>query len=220
LTSLIVFDLDGTLVDSLRDLTDASNELLAAYGARPLDDQTVGGFVGEGAATLVRRLLRARDVAAPPEEALARFLALYDARLVNHTRPYEGIPEALGALRMQATLAVLTNKPVQAAVRILDVLDLRAFFGWVVGGDSPFGRKPDPEGLRAIMAWARREPRHTVLVGDSAIDVRTGRNAGTRVCVARYGFGFSSCPAETLTGEELFVDAPRQLAEVLTTRRS
>ena len=214
--SLIVFDLDGTLVDSLRDLTDASNALLAAYGAPPLEEETVGSMVGEGASTLVERLLAARDLTAPLDEALARFLSLYDERLVHHTRPYDGIPEALRELSASACLAVLTNKPVLAAGRILEVLDLRGFFGWVVGGDSPFGRKPDPEGLRGIMAWARKEPRHTVLVGDSAVDVRTAANAGTRICLARYGFGYRNCPPETLIGTELFVDEPKGLIPVLS----
>ena len=134
---LIVCDLDGTLVDSGRDLAASGNALLASYGAPPLEDEAVIGMVGEGAATLVARLLKARQVPAAPDEALARFLALYDARLLDHTRPYPGIPEALTTLTsMAARLAVLTNKPAGATERILAGLDLRRFFEWVIGGDD------------------------------------------------------------------------------------
>ena len=108
---LLVFDLDGTLVDSSRDLADSANALLVSYGAAPLDEPSVIRMVGEGAAVLVARLMAARGVQADPAEALARFLALYDERLLAHTRPYDGIPEALDELRRWARLAVLTNKP-------------------------------------------------------------------------------------------------------------
>ena len=212
---LIVFDLDGTLVDSLRDLTDASNELLAGYGAAPLDQEAVGRMVGEGAATLVRRLLSARGLTVPPAEALGTFLTLYDRRLVNHTRPYDGMMDALIRLRADAALAVLTNKPGEAADRLLEALGLRGFFRWVVGGDGPAGRKPSPEGLRGIMTSAGTDPRETVLVGDSAVDVQTARNAGTRVCLARYGFGYRNLQPDVLTGAELAVDDPRELPSVL-----
>ena len=214
---LIVFDLDGTLVDSLRDLTDASNELLAGYDAAPLDDIVVGRMVGEGAAALVSRLLEARGVTAPRDEALARFLALYDRRLVNHTRPYAGIVDALDRLKEHSALAVLTNKPSAAADRILSALGLRRYFEWVVGGDGPHGRKPNPDGLRSIMVSAGQQPEQTTLVGDSTVDVQTALNGRTRMCVARYGFGFRNCPPEALSGQELLVDDPRQLPDVLLT---
>jgi phosphoglycolate phosphatase len=212
---LVVFDLDGTLVDSLQDLADASNELLAAYGAAPLDDDSVGAMVGEGAATLVARLLRARGLDVDRADALARFLSLYDRRLLNHTRPYDGIPEALEALAGHGSLAVLTNKPQAATDRILNGLGIRDRFQWVVGGDGPHGRKPDPAGLLTIAAWAAWPIAGTVLVGDSGVDVQTARNAGARVCLARYGFGFRNCPPELLTGEELMADDPRQLPALL-----
>jgi phosphoglycolate phosphatase len=212
---LVVFDLDGTLVDSLQDLTDASNELLAHYGAAALEDDAVGGMVGEGAATLVARLLRARDLDVPHGEALTRFLALYDRRLLNHTRPYDGIPEALEELSAHAKLAVLTNKPLAATNRILSGLGMRDRFRWIVGGDSPQGRKPSPAGLQMIAESAAQPIVETVLVGDSAVDVETARNAGARVCVARYGFGFRNCRPDLLRGDELLADDPRQLPALL-----
>ena len=213
--TLIVFDLDGTLVDSLGDLTDSANELLVRHGAPPLDDGAVAGMIGDGVARLVRRVLAARGVESPPRDAVDEFLAIYDRRLLDRTRPYEGIPEALEELRRRAALAVLTNKPAAATERILDGLGLRPSFQWVIGGDSPHGRKPSAGGLRAIMSAAGSRPHATVLVGDSAVDVETARAAATRVCIARYGFGFRTRPPETLRGDELFVDSPDDLPRVL-----
>jgi phosphoglycolate phosphatase len=206
---LIVCDLDGTLVNSARDLAASGNALLADYGAPPLDDDVVIGMVGEGAATLVARLLAARQVAADPREALARFLAFYDARLLEHTRPYPGIPEALATLvSMGVRLAVLTNKPTGPTERILAGLDLRRFFEWVIGGDTPHGRKPAPAALRWLIAAAGTDAAGTLMLGDSAIDLETARNAGTRVCLARYGFGFTRCSPAMFSGGELFVEDP------------
>jgi phosphoglycolate phosphatase len=213
---LIVCDLDGTLVDSGRDLAASGNALLASYGAAPLDDLTVIGMVGEGAATLVARLLNARQVPVVPDAALARFLALYDARLLDHTRPYPRIPEVLTTLTSMAVrLAVLTNKPAGATERILAGLDLRRFFEWVIGGDTPHGRKPAAAGLQWLMGEADAEPADTLMVGDSAIDLETARNAGTRVCLARYGFGFAKCSPEMFTGGELFVDTPDEIPRLV-----
>jgi phosphoglycolate phosphatase len=213
---LIVCDLDGTLVDSGRDLAASGNALLAVYGAPPLRDDLVIDMVGEGAATLVARLLAAREVPADSGEALARFLALYDDRLLDHTRPYPGIPEALTTLASMAVrLAVLTNKPGRATDRILAGLELRRFFEWVIGGDTPHGRKPASTGLQWLMAAAGADAAGTVLLGDSAIDLETARNAGTRVCLARYGFGFARCPPAMFTGGELFVDAPDEIPRLV-----
>jgi phosphoglycolate phosphatase len=218
---LIVSDLDGTLVDSGRDLAASGNALLAAYGAPPLDDDAVIGMVGDGAATLVARLLAARQVTADPREALARFLALYDGRLLDHTRPYPGVPAALETLAsMGARLAVLTNKPAHATERILEGLELRRFFDWVVGGDTPHGRKPAPAGLLWVIAAAGADAAGTLMLGDSAVDLETARNAGTRVCLARYGFGFAGCSPAMFSGDELFVDEPREIPGVVESMRA
>src|SRR5438128_1029647 len=123
---LIVFDLDGTLVDSRRDIADSVNVLLVACGARPLDEPTIGRMVGEGAATLVVRAFESARIPAPPD-ALQRFLAIYEARLLNHTRAYPRIEAVLGELAARASLAVLTNKPLAASRRILAGLDLARY---------------------------------------------------------------------------------------------
>jgi phosphoglycolate phosphatase len=209
---LVVFDLDGTLVDSRRDIADAANALLESCGAAPIPEARIGGMVGEGAATLVARAFKASGIARPAD-ALARYLEFYDARLLNHTRPYDGIPDVLEALSQRGALAVLTNKPIASTRRILDGLDLARFFsaGAVLGGDGPFPRKPDPAGLLHLVAQANAGAASTLMVGDSAIDWRTARAASTRVCLARYGFGFDSLPLHELAQDERVIEAPREL---------
>jgi phosphoglycolate phosphatase len=216
---LAVFDLDGTLVDSRRDLADASNEMLESYDAPPLDEDAVGRMVGEGAGVLVARLLAARGLDVPQGEALARYLAAYDRRLLDHTRPYEGIPEAVEAIGRTARLAVLTNKPSAATARILDALDLRRPFEWVVGGDSPHGRKPDPAGLLWLMRQAGASASGTVMIGDSATDVRTARAAGAAALVAGFGFGYLNMPRDVLDDGVLVVAQASELPAALAAWR-
>ena len=211
---LIVFDLDGTLIDSRHDLADAANALIVERGGQPLAVDAITAMVGEGAPLLVARALKAAHLNLDLHSALQRFLELYDQRLLVHTRLYDGTREALEALAARAPLAVLTNKPQHPTERILDGLGIARFFGWIVGGDSPYGRKPDPGGLAHLMSVGGAGPAETVLVGDSAIDLRTARAAGTRICLVRYGFGFQTAAAE-LTGGEAIADAPSQLPGIL-----
>ncbi|HEY7290441.1 MAG TPA: HAD hydrolase-like protein [Vicinamibacterales bacterium] len=210
---LIVFDLDGTLIDSRRDIAASANALLVQCGAEALPDEEVGRMVGEGAAVLVERAFKARRIA-PPDDALPRFLEIYAAHLTDETRPYPGIPAALDALRSRATLALLTNKPLAATRTILDRLGLQAFFptSLVFGGDGPFPRKPDPSGLRELMRKTDSEPLSTVLVGDSLIDWRTARAAACTICLAAYGFGFIGFPIETIGSDDLQVTSPADLS--------
>ena len=209
---LFVFDLDGTLVDSLRDLSDSANELLVSCGGAPLEMSAVGRMVGEGAATLVARAFAAAGLPTPAD-ALERFLAIYDTRLLNHTRAYEGMPDVIAKLGAHASLAVLTNKPIQGTRRILDGLNLSRFFdaGAVLGGDGPHPRKPDPTALRTLCARANTAESDAMLVGDSLVDWETARNAGTQICLARYGFGYREFPKDKLDGRERVIDAPADL---------
>jgi phosphoglycolate phosphatase len=211
---LVVFDLDGTLIDSQRDLADAINALLVELGANALAIEQIAGMIGDGAAVLVRRAVAASGVRPDLHEALDRFLELYDERLTAHTVPYNGMREALDELKESYALAVLTNKPARASGIILEQLGLAAYFDTVVGGDSQFGRKPDPAGLLHIVQAAGYLPASSVLVGDSPIDLETARRAGTRICLARYGFGFRFTDAD-FRGTELFVDRPDDLPRVL-----
>jgi len=217
---LAVFDLDGTLIDSRRDLADSANVMLAGYGAGPLSEEQIASMVGSGAATLVKRVITAAGVDAPPDEALARFLSAYDARLTHHTRPYDGIPALLDDLRAaDVSMAVLTNKPLEQSVRILDAFNLSKYFQWVIGGDGPWPRKPAPEGMQFLLQQADVRADETVLVGDSTIDLQTSRNAGVAICLARYGFGFADLSAGELQGHESVVDTPAEIAGVLRAGR-
>ena len=210
--SLIVFDLDGTLIDSRRDLANATNALLVECGAAPLSEERIGGMVGDGAATLVARAFAAVNVERPPD-ALDRFLRIYGDHLLDYTRPYPGILDALDHLRSRSRLAVLTNKPLASTRRILDGLSLASYFPphAVLGGDGPFPRKPDPTALCHLAAQADVPLRDTVLVGDSAIDWRTSRAAGVAVCLVRYGFGFDAVPIDQIGVEDRVIDAPIEL---------
>jgi phosphoglycolate phosphatase len=213
---LIVFDLDGTLVDSKRDIAEAANETLLRCGAPALPEAAIGRMVGDGAPVLLARAFAAAGVEMP-SQALKLFLDFYNGRLLTHTRPYDGIPELLAELAPRMALAVLTNKPTEATHGILFGLDLLKYFGAgsVVGGDGDLPRKPDPAGLRHLMAIAGASPDATLLVGDSAVDWRTANAASTKICLARYGFGFEGFPLDQLSRDEWVLDSPRELRKYL-----
>lgn len=202
---LAVFDLDGTLVDSLEDLHASVNHALGALGLPRRTLEEVRGYVGEGARALLERAVAPR--AHLVDEALALWRPHYEAHLLDRTRPYPGVPELLaGASRR---LTVLTNKPGAPARRILDGLGLLPRFAEVVGGDEA-PRKPDPSGLLAMVARAGAVPRDAVLVGDSLVDAATARAAGVPFVAVTWGLA----PRERLAaaGAAALVDAPAELA--------
>jgi phosphoglycolate phosphatase len=211
---LLVFDLDGTLIDSRRDLAESVNALVVECGGRELPLDSVTAMVGEGAALLVKRALTAAGLDADIAAALPRFLDLYDERLLAHTQPYPGTREALDSLQRRARLAVLTNKPQHHTDRVLRGLGLVEYFEDVIGGDTAHGRKPDPAGLHYLMAQSGSAAETTIMIGDSAIDLRTARAAGVRLCLVRYGFGFASALAE-LRGDELIASHPSELPDLV-----
>ncbi len=186
---LVVFDLDGTLVDSRQDLADSTNDVLASLGAPPLPVDQVVRMVGDGARTLIRRALEATACETSLDRALEAFHRAYAVRLLHTTRPYPGIEVVLRDTAALATLAVLTNKPLAPTERLLDEFGWRVVFGKVLGGDSAVPRKPDPAGLLSLMDWAGATAASTLLVGDSMVDIETARCAGVSICVAAYGFG-------------------------------
>lgn len=208
---LAVFDLDGTLVDSRRDLAAAANALVAELGGAALSESRVGEMVGEGASVLVRRALHAAGLDPDTPGALERFLDLYDEHLLDTTTLYEGTREALDALLPRVPLAVLTNKPQYPTDRLIDALDLRRYFRLVIGGDTVHGRKPDPAGLLFAARTFQVAPSDTLMIGDSPIDLETGRRGGTRVCLLRYGFGFRE--VELGAGERA-ITSPGELANL------
>lgn len=184
---MVVFDLDGTLVDSAADLAAAASALTVELGGRALTVPEVIAMVGDGAAVLVRRALTAAGLDPATPHATARFLELYDARLLDSTRLYPGIRAMLDALDPLVPLAVLTNKPLAPAERLLEVLGVRRYFVEVVGGDGPWPRKPDPSGLIALRSHAAGGP--VLLVGDSPVDAQTADRGGATFVLAQYGFG-------------------------------
>ena len=212
--TLIVFDLDGTLIDSRQDLADAANALIVERGGQPLPSDAVGRMVGEGAAMLVRRAL---DAAGLPldDGSVPRFLELYDERLLRTTYVYPGLLPVVEELSRRSPLAIVTNKPLAPTSKIVAALGLQPFFRTVIGGDGPFPRKPNPSSLHHLMETFGATARQTVLVGDSRIDFETARAAGTSICLVRFGFGYETFPAALLRGDEGLADDPRQLPAII-----
>jgi phosphoglycolate phosphatase len=211
---LLVFDLDGTLIDSRRDLAESVNALVVERGGRELPLDSVTAMVGEGAALLVRRALTAAGLEPDVESALPRFLEIYDERLLDHTQPYPGTREMLDTLQPRARLAILTNKPQHHTEQVLRGLRLDPYFGDVVGGDTAYGRKPEPAGLRYLIARSGGTADSTMMIGDSVIDLRTARAAAVRICLVRYGFGFATAQPE-LTGVELIASSPADVPHLM-----
>ena len=198
---LIVFDLDGTLIDSARDLCNSVNAALEHMGRPHLPDEIIASFVGNGAPMLVRRSLAVENGVAPDEvhdEELATaynfFLTHYREHKLDFTYAYEGVLDALSAIgRMPAgtprLLAVLTNKPVRPARAICEGLGMGSTFFRIYGGDSFPLKKPDPLGLRTILDEAGARPEETLMIGDSKVDVQTAHNAGAWSLGCLFGFG-------------------------------
>lgn len=201
---LLVFDLDGTLIDSAQDLCNSVNAALEHVGQEPLADPVIAGFVGNGVPLLLRRSLAFKRGLAPEavdEALLVRaqrfFLDYYREHKLDFTYAYEGVLEALKALRQlhdvhggePRTMAVLTNKPVRPARGICEGLGLADYFLHIYGGDSFPTKKPDPEGLRSLIDEVGARPEETVMIGDSAVDVQVARNAGVWSIGCAFGFG-------------------------------
>ncbi|MCC6991403.1 MAG: HAD hydrolase-like protein [Acidobacteria bacterium] len=187
MTGLVAFDLDGTLVDSATDLAAAASALTVELGGRALTRAEVVAMVGEGAPMLVHRALGAAGLDPETPGAIARFLTLYDERMLDTTVLYAGVRDVLDALDPLLPLAVVTNKPDRPARRVLEALGVRQYFVEVIGGDGAWPRKPDPAGLRSLSVHAHGGP--LVLVGDSPVDAETAARAGAAFVLASYGFG-------------------------------
>ncbi len=187
-SSLIIFDLDGTLVDSRADLTAAVNHVLRGFELPQVSPEVVAGYVGEGARLLVQRALGVAH-GAHFDEGLQHFLAYYGAHLLDLTQAYPGVPEMLAALATRSVKqAVLSNKPEAMSRAILDGLGLSSNFVAVLGGDSLPTRKPDPAGVQHLCALAGSPPERVLVVGDSLIDLRTAEAAGAAFCGVTWGF--------------------------------
>jgi len=213
LPRLIAFDLDGTLIDSRRDLADSANQLIVELGGSPLREEAVGRMVGDGARVLVERALAAAGLV-DPGHALARFLEIYDTRLLVHTRPYPGVEAAIEAARLGARVTMLTNKPLHHTARIVEALGWAPLFDEVVGGDNPLGRKPEPQALQAMKTAAGVTAAQAMLVGDSKVDLDTARRAGVRCCLVSFGYGFESVDKAPIEGETIVTDVATLVREI------
>ncbi len=202
---LAIFDLDGTLVDSLEDLTASVNHALRAVGLPPRTREEIHGFVGEGARVLLERAVAPHLHLLEP--ALAAWRPHYQAHCLDHTRPYPGIEALLGGARR--ALAVHTNKPGAMARKILAGLGLLPRFAGVTGGDEA-PRKPDPTGARELMALVGASPDETVFVGDSRVDVATARAAGVAFVAVTWGFSTRAELAQA--GATTFAEDAAELA--------
>jgi phosphoglycolate phosphatase len=220
---LVIFDLDGTLIDSRLDLVHSVNAALRHIGRPELPDDVIASYVGDGAPVLIQRALGGEFVdESIVREGLQFFLSYYREHKLDHTTVYAGIPEALGAIQNGAvenvpgnghsrSMAVLTNKPVAPSRAIVDALGLGRFFKQVYGGNSFPSKKPDPEGARKLLEEISVRPEETAIVGDSYVDVETGRNAGLWSVAVTYGFA-----PHTLTeaAPDVLVDTPEELSRV------
>jgi phosphoglycolate phosphatase len=187
----LIFDLDGTLIDSQQDLIDATNATLRELGRSELPAATVSGFIGHGAAKLVAQALGPSADEREQAQALQIFLRHYEANKLNHTVAYPGVSEALEKL-FSMPMAVLTNKPLLPSAQILDALGLAKYFRSIKGGDSFATRKPDPLGAQQILRELAVTAGKALLIGDSEVDVQTARNAGMPAAIVNYGFGVNN----------------------------
>ena len=237
---LLVFDLDGTLIDSAQDLCNSVNATLAHFEMPHLADEIIAGYIGNGALTLMRRALATDTGSEPSEEMLssayAFFLDYYREHKLDYTYAYEGVLEALAALRSvhdhrndlskahpdanpcapPRVMAVLTNKPVRPARAICEALGLTPYFLNIYGGNSFTTKKPDPEGIFALMKEAGARPEETVMIGDSQVDVQTARNAGAWSIGCTFGLAPGSLE---VIPPDVLVDSPADWTAALAPER-
>jgi len=213
---LVIFDLDGTLIDSRLDLIHSVNAMLRHVNRPELPGEVIASYVGDGAPMLIRRALGDPKDEAFIKQALDYFLAYYRIHKLDHTRVYEGVKEMLDAIRngkrARRQMVVLSNKPVNPSRAIVEALGLAEFFVHVYGGNSFPTKKPDPHGVRVILRETKTRPEEALIIGDSSIDVITGRNAGVWTCGVTYGFApHTLCEAPA----DVVVDRPQEIAEIL-----
>jgi phosphoglycolate phosphatase len=213
---LLMFDLDGTLIDSRLDLIHSVNAMLRHVDRPELPGDVIASYVGDGAPMLIRRALGDPKDEAFIKEALDYFLGYYRVHKLDHTRVYEGVKEMLDSIRngkrARRQMVVLSNKPVNPSRAIVEALGLAEFFVRVYGGNSFPTKKPDPHGVRTILRETKTRAEDALIVGDSSIDVITGRNAGVWTCGVTYGFApHTLCEAPP----DVVVDRPQEIAELL-----
>lgn len=206
---LFVFDFDGTLADTRLDIADSVNRALAELGLRTLDRETLYTFIGRGVNHLMAQSLEGTDC-----DDISRitdaFLAHYQAHLLDQTTLFPNCREALAHFAHKEH-AILSNKPTRFITQILDALDCRSPFGTIIGGDTMPEKKPDPGGLHHILEKHRTRPEDALMIGDSRIDIETGKNAGVRTCGVT--FGHAGREALEFAGSDWIIDDLSELAQ-------
>ena len=215
---LLIFDLDGTLIDSETDLVLSVNATLAYLGRQPIGHELIKSFVGRGAEALIAQALGRGISRDDVSRGLDYFISYYSQHKLDNTTLYPGVREALhkianGARSPERVMGVLTNKPVYPSREILQGLGLGPLFRFIYGGNSFDTKKPDPEGLNYILEQTGIEPAAAMMVGDSDVDILTGINAGVWTCAVTHGFGTLSLDA---TPPDLVVNSLLELARVLS----
>lgn len=214
--NLMIFDLDGTLIDSKLDLVHSVNAARALMDLEPLSEGLISSYVGNGAPMLMRRAMGPEASEDEIARSLEYFLRYYREHMLDNTKLYPGVREALDRmLAGGARMAVLTNKPVRISRAIVDGLGLSKHFFQVYGGNSFEQKKPDPIGIETLLAESGASREQTMMVGDSHVDVRTARNARVSACGVLYGF-----QPETFAQEppDLTVDNMLELADYVLNR--
>jgi phosphoglycolate phosphatase len=222
---LLIFDLDGTLIDSRLDLANSVNAMLQHFGRPELPADVIASYVGDGAPMLMRRALGDPDDENFLAEAVNFFLAYYREHKLDNTHVYSGVVEALEAVQFvrngtqpeaggasQRAMAILSNKPVHPSRQIVQALGLGGFFFQVYGGNSFHTKKPDPLGVHTLLEQAGAQPEEAVIIGDSDIDVLTGRNAG--IWTVGVTYGFAPHTLETAP-PDVIANSPEELVTVL-----
>jgi phosphoglycolate phosphatase len=208
----LVFDLDGTLIDSKADLVNSVNATLREMKREALPQDLVASYVGSGAPVLIRRALGGTPSEEELKRALAFFLVHYEEHKLDHTHLYPGVAETLAELK-SLPMSVLTNKPAKVSVRILEGLGVAQYFRSIYGGNSFETKKPDPLGVETLLQETGTARENAMIVGDSSIDVLTGRNAGIATCGVTYGFApHTLCVAPP----DVTVDSPDELARLFS----
>ena len=204
---LLIFDLDGTLIDSRRDIAEAVNHALATLGLPPLPHERIASYVGDGTAELIRRSLGPRHTALL-EPALAAFMDHYSRHLVDHTTLYPHAKETLDRYAHKP-MALISNKPERLVRAILEALRIAPYFTWVLGGDSLPRKKPDPAPVVRVLEASGVRCNRALMIGDSPTDIQAGRAAGTRTCGVTYGYK----PPETVAaaGPDLLIASLEEL---------
>ena len=213
---LLIFDLDGTLIDSRQDLVNSVNASLRFLERDELPPDLIASMVGDGAPALIQRALGDNADPAEAERGLEFFLRYYREHKLDYTHLYPGIPEALDALQgangLRRIMSVLTNKPMNPSRAIVDALGIGERFVSVYGGNSFTTKKPDPLGILTILSETSTGPEEAVMIGDSSVDILTGQNAGTWTCGVTYGFSPNSLRD---VPPDILFDTPQELATLL-----